>query len=131
MQFHCFWNARCIPSYIPYIFTKNFNIVQAFIGVLFASEFLASEITLNSIDSVHVRSLTNAGYIIGKSLGIFAVFFLVNIFYFLCGVLINILLFSDASVKLVCYLYYPLLLTMPTLIFIFGLSSSGNVAKRS
>ncbi|MBN1294132.1 MAG: hypothetical protein JXB48_20010 [Candidatus Latescibacteria bacterium] len=127
MQLHDQWNAHCISSFIPYNFIKNFNLIQAFICVLLVSDFFSNEISQNTIDSIRIRSYTNAEYIIGKSLGIFAVLFIINIFYSLGAILVNILIFSDVSVKFICYLYYPLLLTAPTLIFLIGITSVVSV----
>ncbi|MFC1509318.1 hypothetical protein ACFL60_06490 [Candidatus Omnitrophota bacterium] len=116
------WTSRCISSFIPYMLSKNFITVQAVMAVMLATECIAGDMKLNSIDSVYARSMTNTGYIIGKFLAITLVFLVVNSIYFLFGGIANLVLFSDSSLSPVSYVLYPLLLIFPALVFIFGLS---------
>ena len=66
--------------------------------------------------------MTNAEYIFGKSLGIFIVFGFLNILIQFITLIFNMVVFQDVPVNLISYFYYPVILTLPTLIFIFGLS---------
>ena len=116
------WKYWGIPSCIPYMLSRNFIIVQVVFGTILAVELWMNDLQINSIETIYARSITNTGYITGKVLGVFLVFFMSNIVYMILGFAANIVKFNEASVIPVSYLYYPILLTMPAIVFIVGLS---------
>ena len=116
------WQFRGISSSIPYMNVMLLNIFQAFIGIFIASEFLKHDKELNSTDAIYTRSMTNAEYVFGKSLGVFILFLCLNIFILLVALFINVIFVEDVIVIPVSYFYYPLLISIPTLIYISGLS---------
>jgi hypothetical protein len=65
--------------------------------------------------------MTNGQYILGKTLGILSVFLVLNIIILLMGIGFSFLS-NVASQSLFAYLTYPLLISLPTLVFILGLS---------
>jgi len=73
-----FWSFRCIPSSIPYLNMMLLNIFQAVIVIFLATDFLAHDKKTNSIDAIYTRSMTNAEYVIGKSIGVFLLFICLN-----------------------------------------------------
>ena len=77
-----------------------------------------------------MRSMTNGDYVLGKSLGILVIFIALNVLVLLVTGIFNFF-FSDVSVRLAAYVYYPLLISLPTLIFIFGLSFMFMVVIRN
>ena len=65
--------------------------------------------------------MTNANYLLGKALGVFILFFSLNIIVLIVAVTIH-LGFNENSFNWVPYLLYPLLLGLPSFIFIIGIS---------
>jgi hypothetical protein len=124
------WTLRGIPSSIPYMNMMFLNVLQAVIGVFLASDFLMFDTKLNSTDAIYVRSMTNFDYVIGKTLGIFAVFFSLNIFTLAVALTVNVF-FVDVPVSAASYVFYPLLISIPTLVYIIGLSFLSMTVLRS
>ena len=124
------WILRGVPSSIPYLNLMFLNIVQAIIGIFMASDFLKYDKKLDSTEVIYMRSMTNADYVLGKSLGVFVLFFILNVLILIVALVFNVF-FADVQVVLSSYLYYPLLISMPTLVFVFGLSFFCMVLIRS
>jgi len=95
--------------------------VQAVIIVFLASDFLKRDKKLDTTDVIYIRSMSNGDYVLGKTIGVFTVFFLLNVAVSLLALIFN-LIQSDTTVVWIAYLYYPLLISLPTLLFITGLS---------
>ncbi len=97
------------------------NVAQAIIAVFLASDFLRG--IKNSIprkSSIPGR-LSNGEYVVGKTMGILTLFIGLVILALLMALVFN-LVHKDVPVIWQAYLYYPLLITIPTLVFILGLS---------
>jgi len=112
---------RGIASSFPYMNILLLNVVQAIIGVFLASDFLKRDKKLDTTEVVYMRSMTNGDYVLGKSLGILIVFIGLNLVVLVIAAMFNIF-FSDVSFVWQAYLFYPLFISIPTLVFIFGLS---------
>ncbi len=115
------WFFKGMTSSIPYMNILLLNIAQAIIGVFLASEFLKRDKKLDTTEVIYMRSMTNGDYVIGKTLGILLVFLGLNIVALLVSVVFNVF-FSSVGFNIIPYLLYPLVISMPTLMFIFGLS---------
>ncbi len=115
------WAFRGIPASIPYLNVLLLNIIQAVIAVFLASDFLKRDKKLDTTEVVYMRSITNTDYVLGKTLGIFILFMALNLCVLLLAGVFNFF-FADVPVRMTAYLLYPVLLSIPTLIFIFGLS---------
>jgi len=115
------WLFRGISSSIPYMNLLLLNVVQAIIGVFLASDFLKRDKKLDTTEVVYMRSMTNGDYVMGKFIGILMVFMGLNIIVLLIASVFNVF-FSDVSFVMSAYLFYPLFISIPTLVFIFGLS---------
>ncbi len=115
------WILEALPSSMAYANLLFINVVQAIIAIFLGSEFLKQDKKNDTVEVIYARSMTNADYIIGKTLGLLGVFLVLNII-----IMILTLAFSfsntDSSFLPIVYLYYPLLISVPTLVFIFGLS---------
>jgi len=118
---HTPWFLKGMDASIPYMYIQLLNIVQAIIGVFLASDFLKRDKKLDTTEVVYMRSMTNGDYVIGKSLGILFVFMALNILVLLVAAVFHIF-FSEVSFSIIPYLIYPLVISIPTLIFIFGLA---------
>ncbi len=115
------WVFRAIASAIPYASLLLLNAGQAIVAIFLASEFLKQDSKNDSIEVIYVRPMTNGDYILGKTLGIIGVFLVLNLIILLEVSIFN-LVNSDAIFDWQAYLIYPLLISLPTLVFILGLS---------
>jgi ABC-type transport system involved in multi-copper enzyme maturation permease subunit len=112
---------RAIPGAIPYANLIILNLGQAIVAVFLASEFLKQDSKNDSVEVIYARSMTNSEYIIGKTLGIISLFLFLNFIILLMGMGFSFLS-NDSSIPVLELLYYPLLISLPTLVFILGLS---------
>lgn len=115
------WPDRMLPGGLPYMNLWILNIVQAIIAVFLSSDFLSRDKKLDTTEVVYVRSMSNFQYVMGKTLGILAVFGGLNLLVLAFTFVIN-LISPDAGFSLLTYLLYPLLISIPTLVFVLGLS---------
>ncbi|MFC1613929.1 hypothetical protein ACFL5K_01380 [Gemmatimonadota bacterium] len=115
------WMLNAQASYIPYLNLLLLNLVQAVIAVFLASEFLKDDRKLDITEVVYPHSMTNVEYVIGKILGVGGVFVVLNILLLGIGLIFNTF-FSELPISAAAYLWYPLLISLPTLVFVFGLS---------
>ena len=125
------WSVHALPASIPYGLLVPLNILQAIAGLFLASQFIYNETFLNTIDTLRVRSITNAGYIIGKFLGLLFLFAVTNIFFICIALIGNVFFFNDVPVFFSGYLFYFLLLHIPTIVFIAGFSFFSMALFRS
>ncbi|RHJ84794.1 xanthan lyase [Parabacteroides sp. AM08-6] len=116
-----FWMAKAITSNIPYINLLVLNTGQAVIAVFLSSEFLKRDKKLDTSEVFYVRPLSNAEYVIGKIWGNLRVFLILNLIVMALALVFNFI-GAGASVDWLAYLLYFLLISIPTLVFIIGLS---------
>jgi ABC-type transport system involved in multi-copper enzyme maturation permease subunit len=124
------WTFRAIAANMPYINVLFINVAQAIIAVFLASDFLKRDKKLDTTEVIYARPLTNGEYVVGKTLGIL-VLFVGLVLLTLAMTLIFNLIRKDVEVVWEAYLYYPLLITIPTLVFILGLSFFMMILFRS
>jgi len=115
------WIYRALPASIPYANLIILNLGQAIVAIFLASEFLKQDKKNDTVEVIYARSMTNGEYILGKTLGILLVFFVLNIIVLLIGIGFSFLS-NDTSRSAFSLLAYPLLISLPTLVFILGLS---------
>ncbi len=106
---------------LPLSSLKLFNIFQGIIVAFMATEFFKRDRRHDSAQVVFTRSFSNVEYFLGKVLGIFSVFLLLNIIVLLITFVIHFF-FSDTLFALQPYLLYTVLICLPSLIFMIGLS---------
>ncbi|MCK5067438.1 MAG: ABC transporter permease [Bacteroidales bacterium] len=124
------WTFRAIAANMPYINVLFINVAQAVIAVFLASDFLKRDKKLDTTEVIYARPITNGEYVVGKTLGILVLFLALVIMALSMSLIFN-LLRTDVPVVWEAYLYYPLLITVPTLIFILGLSFFMMILFRS
>ena len=112
---------QSVPSAIPYSNLMFFNVVQAIIAVFLASDFLKRDKKLDTTEVIYTRSMSNGDYIIGKLIGNLIVFTTLNIAILGVALIFNLIVGFN-TVNWIAYIYYFLLISIPTLIFIIGLS---------
>lgn len=110
-----------LPSFIPYLNILLINLAQAVIGGFLASDFLKYDSKLDTTDVIYMRSMTNAEYVLGKTVGVLVIFGILNGAAILNALVFNVFI-ADAPLVPITYLLYPFLVSIPTLLFIFGLS---------
>ncbi|MEA2105851.1 MAG: hypothetical protein U9P82_03920 [Bacteroidota bacterium] len=115
------WIFRALPASIPYANLIILNLGQAIVAVFLASAFLKQDKKNDTVEVIYARSMTNAQYIAGKSLGILTIFILLNFIILLVGIGFSFLT-TDSAKSVLDFFLYPLLISIPTLVFIFGLS---------
>lgn len=115
------WAYRAVPANMPYANLFLLNVAQAIIAVFLSSEFIKRDRKQDTTEVFYVRSMSNGAYIIGKTWSILSIFLLVNVAALLLGLVFN-LLAQDTYVDWRAYLYYPVLISLPTLIYVIGLS---------
>ena len=118
------WTPRLIyanSGIVPYANLLFFNLAQAIIAIFLASDFLKRDKKLDTTEAIYIRSITNSDYILGKSLGILLIFTLLNIAILFVAAIMN-LLNTTIEFNILAYVYYPLLISLPTLIFIIGIT---------
>ena len=91
------------------------------VAVFLSSEFLKRDKKLDTSEVFYVRPLSNAEYVIGKIWGNLRVFLLLNLLVLAIVLAFNFMA-SGITVDWQAYGVYFLLISLPTLIFIIGLS---------
>lgn len=115
------WIFRAIPSSIPYFNLLMLNVAQAIIAVFLASDFLKRDKKLDTTEVIYMRSMTNGEYVMGKTIGNMQVFMILNIAVLVIGLIFN-LIAQNTHVPYASYLIYLLIISIPTLVYIMGLS---------
>jgi ABC-type transport system involved in multi-copper enzyme maturation permease subunit len=121
---------RSLSGSIPLFSFKLFNIYQGIIVVFMATEFFKRDRRADSTQVIFSRSFSNTSYILGKFFGVIGLFVLINI---LVGVITGLihLFVSETPLNIQAYLLYFLILTLPTLVFLIGMSFVLAVVIRS
>lgn len=115
------WNFRAISSSVPYFNLFLLNTVQAIIAIFLASDFLKRDKKLDTTDVIYIRSMSNGEYVAGKTLGNLMVFMILNLIILSEAMIFN-MISETVAVNWLAYLQYFLIISLPTLIFILGLS---------
>jgi hypothetical protein len=115
------WSTRAIAANLPYLNILYLNVAQAIIAVFLASDFLRRDKKLDTTEVIYTRPISNGEYVVGKTSGILTLFIGLVIAAMLMALIFN-LVRQDVPVVWEAYAYYILLITLPTLVFILGLS---------
>jgi ABC-type transport system involved in multi-copper enzyme maturation permease subunit len=115
------WDMKAISSVIPYVNLLMLNTVQAIIAIFLASDFLKRDKKLDTTDVIYIRSMSNGEYVAGKTLGNLVVFIILNLIILSEALIFN-LIAEGVTVNWMAYLEYFLVISLPTLLFILGLS---------
>ena len=110
-------------SVIPYMFMLVMNLGQAVVSVFLASEYLKRDKQLDTSEVFYTRPLTNAEYLLGKMWATLKVFFVLDVAVALIALVMSLIKYGFA-LDYLSYLWYFLLLCVPTLVFIVGLSTT-------
>ena len=113
---------RSIPSLIAYNLMLYFNVAQAIVSIFLASEYLKRDKQLDTSEVFYVRPLSNAEYLFGKMWGTIRVFIGLNIVVMITSIVMSYI-YMPEEVSPLSFLLYFLILNLPTLIYIIGLST--------
>jgi ABC-type transport system involved in multi-copper enzyme maturation permease subunit len=115
------WDIISIPSNIPYFSMLILNTGQAVIAIFLASDFLKRDRKLDTSEIFYVRPLSNAEYVFGKIWGNIRIFIILNLISM--GIVIIFTIISpDTPVDWAAYIFYFFVISIPTLVYIIGLS---------
>ncbi len=114
------WMFRGIPSSISYFNMLLLNIAQTVMAIFLATDFLKRD-KADTTETIYMRSMTNGDYVFGKLTGLGLVFIAVNAAVLIISAVIQVV-FSDVPFSLSPHLSYFVIISLPTLIFIFGLA---------
>ncbi|MDF9830047.1 ABC transporter permease subunit [Parabacteroides sp. PF5-6] len=115
-----FWPIKAIASNIPYFNLLILNAGQAVIAIFLASDFLKRDKKLDTSEVFYVHPLSNAEYVIGKIWGNLRVFLVLNLI--IMGMALLFSFIGKVPVDWQSYIIYFFLISIPTLIYIIGLS---------
>lgn len=115
------WAIRSIPGAIPYFNLLILNVAQAIIAVFLASDFLKRDKKLDTTEVIYMRSMTNGEYVVGKTWGNLQVFLVLNVLVVIMALIFN-LLAKGIGISWISYAIYLVAISVPTLVFIMGLS---------
>ena len=110
-------------SVIPYMYMLVMNVGQAVVSVFLASEYLKRDKQLDTSEVFYTRPLSNAEYLLGKMWATLKVFFVLDAVVMAIGLIMGMIKYGSNLDYLSC-IWYFLLLVVPTLVFIVGLSTT-------
>lgn len=116
-----FLDLRALSSSLLYSSMMMLNIVQSVIAMFLASDFMKRDKKLDTSEVLFIRPMSNEDYVIGKTWGIVSLFIYLNIAVMLEAFIITIAA-GGISFMWQPYLYYFFLLSLPSLVFMLGLS---------
>ncbi|MCQ2067503.1 MAG: hypothetical protein MJY68_00140 [Bacteroidaceae bacterium] len=110
-------------SVIPYMFMLVMNVGQAVVSVFLASEYLKRDKQLDTSEVFYTRPLSNAEYLLGKMWATLKVFFILDAAVAMIALIMSLIKYG-VDLDYLSYIWYFLLLSVPTLVFIVGLSTT-------
>ena len=105
------WDVISISSSLPLINLYLINIAQAVVVIFLAADFLKRDKKVDTNEVLYTRSMSNFEYILGKSWGILRLFLSLDLIILGICLIINIIS-KSASVDIMAYLYYLLIINM-------------------
>ena len=120
-QYGYTWNKMALSSQMPYLCIYFYNIVQSIIVIFLSGSFLKRDKKLDTAEVIYVRPMSNADYIIGKTWGVLRVFLSLNVVMLLITAFLNIFV-NQSPFSAFPYIFYLLTISVPSLIFVLGLS---------
>lgn len=115
------WTSTALTSFYPFLNTYFYNITQSIIAIFLAGNFLKRDKKLDTAEVIYVRPMSNADYVVGKTWGIIKVFVTLNIITLLIAAFMNLVI-SHSPFSVIPYVFYLFTISIPSLIFILGLS---------
>lgn len=105
---------------IPYANMLLLSIGQTAAIIFLAAGSISKNKKIDTNEVFYVRALSNSDYVLGKAFAIFKLFFWLNLVVLIPGLIMN-LTNPEASFNFMAFFVYPLLVSIPTIIFLIGL----------
>lgn len=115
------WPREAVSSQIPFFNTRLYSMAQSMIAVFLAGNFLQRDKKLDTAEVIYVRPMSNADYIVGKTWGIIRVFAMLNVISLMITAFLHLAL-TSSPFSVFPYVFYLLTISIPSLIFVLGLS---------
>lgn len=115
------WNYTGVSSLVPFFTVYLYSVAQSVIVIFLAGSFLKRDKKLDTAEVIYVRPMSNADYIIGKVWGIVRTFLGLNLIPFAVAMFITLVL-NRSPFSLYPYLLYLFTISLPSLLFVLGLS---------
>lgn len=115
------WKYLGVSSLAPFFTIYLYSVAQSVIVVFLAGSFLKRDKKLDTAEVIYVRPMSNADYIAGKVWGIVRVFMGLNLIPLAVAMFITLVL-SRSPFNLYPYVFYLLTISLPSLLFVLGLS---------
>ena len=113
------WEQVALPSFIPFFFVSMLTMLQT-IALIFLGDLSPTK-RVDSFDVIRMKPYTNLDYIVGKAWGTVSLFLRADIVICTLIMLVHVLL-TDSPFNPLYYIYALLFITLPSLVFITGLS---------
>lgn len=115
------WELVSIPSSVPLLNLYLLNIAQSIVVIFLAADFLKRDKKVDTNEVLYTRSMSNFEYVLGKTAGILRLFLGLDILILLIALIINIIS-KSMTVDWLSYLYYLIIICVPTILFSLGLA---------
>ena len=115
------WFHRAISAGIPYANMVFLNLVQTAVLVFLATGIIKNNKKLDTNEVFFVRPLSNADLVFGKALALLKLFFWLNFVIMAIALIVNATA-TDTNINFKAYIYYPLLISFPNIVFTTSLS---------
>lgn len=120
-EFDYIWPRIAVSSLMPFTSIYFYNIAQSVIVIFLAGSFLKRDKKLDTAEVIYVRPMSNADYIVGKTWGIVKVFLTLNLISLIITAFFNLVI-NRSPFDLFYYIFYLLTISLPSLLFVLGLS---------
>ena len=115
------WRVLSNSWILPYSSLIMISIPQVAAVIFLATGLVKKDKKLDTNEVFFVRPITNLDYVFGKALALFGLFFLLNL-VLLCIPLIISLTSPFAAFNPMAFVIYPLLTSIPTIVFTTGIA---------
>jgi hypothetical protein len=115
------WRMLSNGWILPYVSLLIISIPQAAAVIFLATGLIKKDKKLDTNEVFFVRAITNLDYVLGKALALLKLFFFLNL-VLLCIPLIVGLANPNATINPMAFIIYPLLTSVPTIVFTMGLA---------
>ncbi len=121
IEFSPDWSLVAIPASIPYRNLLIINLAQSVVAVFLAADFLKRDRKLDTAEVVYTKPVSNFEYVFGKARANLQIFLFVDLLLLLIIAVFNIVS-RIASFDPWSYIEYLVIIVLPSLIFVLGLS---------
>ncbi|PWD97630.1 golvesin C-terminal-like domain-containing protein [Marinilabilia rubra] len=115
------WPGRNLPGNIVYMNFFLFTIAQVIIAAFLSADFLGRERKMDTTEVFYTRPMSNFQYVLGKTWGAMMVFGGLNLLVIILSMVVT-LLTPDTPFALSPFLFFLVVYSLPSLIFILGFS---------